>query len=442
MSARVGGLGRLDRFPGVRHGVHASAERALRAAARAGLDLNRRRVRAAWLPPSAERIRFRELAPAELLSARPPAAAFDLEPAGFSDMCARLTRGYSRPAFGLMELQGGRFHLPSGLVSAGGLLPSELIPLLYFPHSFNVIPALRVLYGAATPIADGVLINLPMSNSYYHWMCEILPRALAAAAEVPDPAPLYIAAGLPEFVFESLAAVGLGKRCVRLGPGVYRASRLTVPTFERAEWPSPRDLWRIRDRLRSAYAAGSPPPSRRLLISRRDAVERRVVNEEALLRGLRDLGFQLVVLGGLAVGEQVRLFAEAEVVVGTHGAGLTNILFAPQSCRVVELTVERHLGPSYVIISSTLGQPYGYVSCEPRGRHLAADAAAVRAVLAALEQREPADAVVPAARSGPLGAASGPDEQRPEGGDQQHAGHHQLAGQERDSDPGQSAPRE
>jgi hypothetical protein len=389
----------LDRFPRAKHVAHTSVERAIKVAAYTGLDLNRRRVRAAELPPSAgARLRFHELAPAELVEVSPPAAAFDLEPAGFSDMCARIARGYSRPAFGLLELEGGSVDLPSGLVAVDGRLPSELIPLLYFPHSFNVIPALRALFTPARLIADGVLISLPMSNSYYHWMCEILPRALAVADQVPEPAPLYVAAGLPRFVFESLEAVGLSGRCVPLAPGVYRAARLTVPTFQRAEWPSPRDLLTVRERVGGAFASSSPsPPARRLLVSRRDAVERRIVNEEELLFGLRDLGFERVTLDGLAVSDQVQLFAQAEAVVGTHGAGLANLLFAPEGCRLVELTVETHLGPSYLIITSILGQPYGYVSCEPRGRDLVVDGAAVRAVLAALARGEPAR---PAASAG------------------------------------------
>mmetsp|Transcript_49944 Transcript_49944/g.156331 ORF Transcript_49944/g.156331 Transcript_49944/m.156331 type:complete len:122 (-) Transcript_49944:120-485(-) len=39
---------------------------------------------------------------------------------------------------------------------------------------------------------------------------------------------------------------------------------------------------------------------------------------------------------GMSCREQVRVFASAHVVIGTHGAGLTNVMFAPSGARVIE----------------------------------------------------------------------------------------------------------
>ena len=40
----------------------------------------------------------------------------------------------------------------------------------------------------------------------------------------------------------------------------------------------------------------------------------------------------------MSIQEQMRLFAESEFAIGVHGAALTNFLFVPLDCRVVELT--------------------------------------------------------------------------------------------------------
>ena len=275
------------------------------------------------------------------------------------------------------------------MVSVGGRLPSELIPLAEFPFSFLIMPTLRSLVGRSRPVPDGVLINLPMSNSYYHWNCAILPRALEAAAETPSALPLYVAETLPSFVFESLEVVGLGERCVRLAPGVYRSEHLTVPTFESAEWPSPFDILTTRARLREALGlterTSEEGPGRRILISRAGAVGRHILNEPELMASLQDLGFELVNLNAVSVEEQVRLFSAADMIVAPHGAGLTNIMFAPAHCRVVELAVETHCTASYLVIASAVGQRYGYVMCEPRGRNLFVRVDAVRSVLDELE---------------------------------------------------------
>jgi hypothetical protein len=381
----------LNRFPRVKHVVHHSADRTIRVAARAGIDLNRRRVRAGdFAIPASGRLAFTQTRAATLVPVSGPAAAFDLEPAGFSDLCERTARGYSLPATGLLEIRGGRFHLPSGVVTVDGRLPSELIPVLHFPHAFQVVPTLQCLRASATAVPDGVLINLQMSNSFYHWTCEILPRALSAASVAGAGARLYLCQQLPRFVFESLELLGLAGQCVALPTGVYTAERLAVPSYERAEWPAPEDIHELRRRLHASLGS-SPGPRRRLLISRGDAVERKIRNEAELLSALNDLGFERVMPGELSFADQARLFADAEVIVGPHGAGLTNILFAPPDCKVVELSIESHYSPSYLMIASILGQPYGYVRCPSDRRDLVVDPGGVRTVLEALG-RSAADA--------------------------------------------------
>ena len=104
--------------------------------------------------------------------------------------------------------------------------------------------------------------------------------------------------------------------------------------------------------------AGDPPRrQRRLYVTRRLARCGRFTNEQELEPILLDHGFEIIEAERLSFIEQVRLFSQAEVVTGPHGAGLTNILFA-ESCKVLEL-----FQPSYVLASSykiatCLGQQY------------------------------------------------------------------------------------
>jgi Glycosyltransferase 61 len=52
---------------------------------------------------------------------------------------------------------------------------------------------------------------------------------------------------------------------------------------------------------------------------------------------LAGAGFEKVVLELLPFDEQVALFRRAECVIGGHGAGLSNIIFSPPGCRIVEI---------------------------------------------------------------------------------------------------------
>jgi capsular polysaccharide biosynthesis protein len=92
----------------------------------------------------------------------------------------------------------------------------------------------------------------------------------------------------------------------------------------------------LRHAVEQVYGAAPVQPRRRILISRSLADKRRITNEAELFAALDQHGFELVCLEKLTLAEQVRLFQEAEVVVGPHGAGLTNVIFSNR-CRVMEL---------------------------------------------------------------------------------------------------------
>jgi len=67
---------------------------------------------------------------------------------------------------------------------------------------------------------------------------------------------------------------------------------------------------------------------------------RRLLNQEEIAARLLPLGFTCCPdPAELTFDEQVRLFANAQLIVGVHGAALTNILFAPPRSVLVELYV-------------------------------------------------------------------------------------------------------
>ena len=63
---------------------------------------------------------------------------------------------------------------------------------------------------------------------------------------------------------------------------------------------------------------------------------RDVKNEEELLRLLQSYGFLEVSMEKLGLREQLALSANAECIVGPHGAGMAHVLFARLGSLVVE----------------------------------------------------------------------------------------------------------
>ena len=161
----------------------------------------------------------------------------------------------------------------------------------------------------------------------------------------------------------------------------YRGTALDVDAIEKLRrWAAP---------LTAATTAWGSPT--RIAISRRDAGRRRLLNERALQDLLLEHGFVVVALEELPIGEQIRLFQGAEIIVAQHGAGLTHLLHARPGTKLLEILPEtpersrRH----YRGISVTVGIDYSNVHCGAADRD--ADAAApielIRAWLDRLDGR-------------------------------------------------------
>jgi hypothetical protein len=86
------------------------------------------------------------------------------------------------------------------------------------------------------------------------------------------------------------------------------------------------------------FISPNATPFRRVYISRRKALRRKVANEEKLIEILLKFNFEIVEFENLSVLEQVNLMNETDVFIGLHGAGLTNLMFMNENTKVFELT--------------------------------------------------------------------------------------------------------
>lgn len=111
-------------------------------------------------------------------------------------------------------------------------------------------------------------------------------------------------------------------------------------------------------RLREKLLVGTPVSDikKRLYVPRRH--NRVVMNEAPLIELLSTYGFESVDTDKMSFSQQVEAFASAEVIIGPHGAALTNLLFAPPSCRVMEFFPPFGGSASFYLASSAMGFDY------------------------------------------------------------------------------------
>jgi len=93
------------------------------------------------------------------------------------------------------------------------------------------------------------------------------------------------------------------------------------------------------------------------------------LNEERVVKLLSAQGFEIIEPDKLSIGEQVAVMQDAKIVVGAHGAALSNLLFAPENCTVIEIFSPDYFRTDcFYTLSGILNLDYWYiVGTKPAG---------------------------------------------------------------------------
>jgi hypothetical protein len=209
--------------------------------------------------------------------------------------------------------------------------------------------------------------------NYHHWLIECLPR-LRPALEMGELAdcPVIVPANMTPFQRQSLERLGVtAERWLPFDAEEWEVEELLFPSIGVF---APAELLWVRQRcLQVGSADFSRPPAEagttnrgtsggRYYISRADATTRRLVNEGEIAGYLQGEGFEVLTLTGMGFDEQVERLVTAEMVIGPHGSGLTNILFAPAGATVIELMPHDQVNHCFWLMSNVLGLRYCFLS--------------------------------------------------------------------------------
>ncbi len=216
-----------------------------------------------------------------------------------------------------------------------------------------------------------VLLAAASGNNYFHWMTESLPRLhlLEKAGWKVGEVDCYLINELQQpFHQQSLALLGIKpsrlRRCAKTE--VLQVGKLVVPVLAAPSGCCPGwALAFLRNRL---LPSARPAPPQRLFISRRQAARRRIWNELELENALHELGFRTLYLETMPLMEQIANFASACLIVAPHGAGLSNLVFAPRHAALLELFAPAYVNECYRHIASLLGIRYSRLNGQPAGK--------------------------------------------------------------------------
>ncbi|GAB5356013.1 hypothetical protein AAMO2058_000254500 [Amorphochlora amoebiformis] len=235
-----------------------------------------------------------------------------------------------------------------------------------------------------------IVLHWLQVDNYYHFLAEIFPYVLEEISKLPTEGPIpgitkghYL--GLPivkrvSFIDAVLRNTGFNPwNIIQLHspiPQIIRTkSTVVIPGIASHTRPSvsasPKSLRAAREWLRHCPSLKISPRLRNSVvwIGREGASVRRIRNAAKLKRVLQDampegVQFEWITPGkepkGQSLTSTIQKIASARVIVGVHGAGLANILFAHPDTHVVEVipTVPGMINYHYWTMSAALKLSY------------------------------------------------------------------------------------
>lgn len=197
-------------------------------------------------------------------------------------------------------------------------------------------------------------------DNYYHWVIEHLPK-LRALEYLERNHDVHVELVLPaepsSYIKESLELLGYSlEDCISWEGGVVSVDNLVQPSFTEPTVPVCR--W-LKERAESEVDRNGAAPScsdERIFVSREKARTRKITNRAEVSTVLEEYYIKTYTTEDLRFDEQVELFSRASLIVGVHGAGLTDLIWA-DDCAIVEIFNDV-IKPPYFEIARLLGHDY------------------------------------------------------------------------------------
>lgn len=195
------------------------------------------------------------------------------------------------------------------------------------------------------PGEAALILNRQAAN-YAHWHLQILPAALIARRELGSHIRLIVPV-LAEWQRKSLRqAFGSD-----IDKNIIEITANNLWQFQTIYYPSPTwqqnggrfnalpaECYEMFDKLGNHNRLVGWDGPKKIYLSRFEAKNRPLANERELTETMESLGFSVVQPERLDYEQQIRLFANAEVIAGPAGAAFANLVFCKSNALVIEFS--------------------------------------------------------------------------------------------------------
>ena len=189
-------------------------------------------------------------------------------------------------------------------------------------------------------------------NNYWHWVFDVLPKfGILEKIKNKNKIDYFLLPSTKkDYQVASIQELGISKKKI-LDSEIYKhilcKSIISVdhpiifnnnPSKSIQNIPDWIIKWLRKSFIKKRYNKNNYP--KKIFISRvgdSNLDKRRLINNEEVENFLQKSGFTSVVLSNYAFKDQIRLFQNASFIVGLHGAGFANLVFAKNKAKIIEI---------------------------------------------------------------------------------------------------------
>lgn len=243
------------------------------------------------------------------------------------------------------------------------------IESLYGEKHYKNDPSYNYLWLGKEQYIDGPSTSLQQrwGTGFYHWMTDCLPR-LANLEHFPAETKIILRQPIKSWQIETLSMLQLENRiATAYSDNVYAEDYYFSSMMAMSGCVNPAGIAWLRgqfaNRMSDHYS-----PGLRILI-KRVGKTRGIANFQDVEDLLATYGFKTIIMEDLSIGDQIRLFSQAELIIAEHGGALTNLIFSAPKARVIELFGDGFLNGCYegIAICNHLNYHYEVFTSEKDG---------------------------------------------------------------------------
>jgi hypothetical protein len=205
---------------------------------------------------------------------------------------------------------------------------------------------------------------------YYHFLLEILPRLLITLDTLnkhDEKLVIHLANPTPSYVHQLLQLVQDRYNFRIITTNIKCNSiveRVVFTEFKCSITHQIEHINILKDFFVNLKNKSTPKNYKKIYISRSKTPKRKITNERSIENLLIKEGFFIAHLQDYSIIDQLAIIRNAEIIVATHGAGLSNLIFCDSTCKIVELINKEYINYCFKDLSHILDIKYQNVYYE------------------------------------------------------------------------------